>query len=173
MPNTERDRESLVFRIEESERRLDDLSEQFNNRPERKQLAELKDALAQLYRQLHDRSDLPAAQVEVVNVPPESVSCFDEIQQQPIQMQSYQYQLVFNRSGSRAVLMEALLKAQQRLIIVCPWLNRNSIDADLMQKFRDCLNRNCRIDIGWGHLSDRSLLYQVGLNAHSIIERAI
>ena len=131
MPNTERERESLVFRIEESERRLDGLSEQFNNRPERKQLAELKDALAQLYRQLNERSDLPVAQVEVVNVPPESVSCFDEIQQQPIQMQFYQYQLVFDRSRSRAVLMEALLKAQQRLIIVCPWLNRNSIDADL------------------------------------------
>ena len=27
-----------------------------------------------------------------------------------------------------------------------------------MQKLRDCLNRNCRIDIGWGHLSDRSRL---------------
>lgn len=25
-----------------------------------------------------------------------------------------------------------------------------------MQKFRDCLNRNCRIDIGWGYLSDRN-----------------
>lgn len=63
---------------------------------------------------------------------------------------------MFDRAGSRAVLLQALEQAQEQLIIVCPWLNRNSIDADLIQKFRDCLNRNCRIEIGWGHLSDRS-----------------
>jgi hypothetical protein len=79
----------------------------------------------------------------------------DHSQQQPTQVQSHEYQLVFDRSGSRAVLMEALEKAQNRLIIVCPWLSRNSIDADLLQKFRDCLNRNCCIEIGWGYLSGR------------------
>ena len=87
-----------------------------------------------------------------------SFSCVEEIQQQPIPVQPEEYQLVFERSGSRAVLIEALKQAQERLIIVCLWLNRNSIDANLMQKFRDCLNHNCRIDIGWGHLSDRSRL---------------
>ncbi|NES68418.1 MAG: hypothetical protein F6K24_25885, partial [Okeania sp. SIO2D1] len=38
---------------------------------------------------------------------------------------------------------------------VCPWLNCNSIDEHLLQKFKDCLNRNCQIDIGWGYLGDR------------------
>ncbi len=191
--------ESLVFRIEELSQnqqimakymaemkcQLDALSEQFNNRSELQQRTSSQDALTQLHRQFNQRSALPAAPIEVVNVPPESVSYFDsgqpqpmegvtirrrrrssaaglggtsyqdQSQQQPTQVQSSVYQLVFDRSGSRAVLMSALSKAQKRLIIVCPWLSRNSIDADLIQKLRDCLNRNCRIDIGWGYLSGR------------------
>ena len=164
MSNTER--ESLVSRITEEfatyivemKRRLDSLSEQFNNRPELQQLTELKNTFAQLDRKVSEPSAPPKTPSETVNLRPESFSCVDEIQQQPISVQAEEYQLVFERSGSRAVLMEALLQAQKRLIIVCPWLNRNSIDANLMQKLRDCLNRNCRIDIGWGHLSDRSRL---------------
>ena len=152
---SDQERDSLVSSIEQLQqhqkvlakhitgmkRRLDDLSEQFKNRPELQQITSLQDALAQVHRQI----DEPEAPV-------------DESQQQPIQVQPYNYHLVFDRSGSRAVLMEALEKAQERLIIVSPWLNRNSIDADLLQKFRDCLNRNCRMDIGWGHLSDRRRL---------------
>lgn len=168
MSNTEREHESLVSRVEQleqlqhvlaklieaTESRLDDLSEQFHNRSELQQLAELKNALVQLHPQLDEGSSPPAALVEVVNEPTEESSCTEESHQQPMQVQSHESQLVFDRSGSRAVLMEAIEKAQERLIIVCPWLNRNSIDADLVQKFRDCLNRNCCIDIGWGHLSD-------------------
>lgn len=135
-------------------RRLDDLTEQFHNRPEIQQISSLQDSLDQLHRQLDERSAPPEAPVDVANLQTEVVACVDEIQQQPIQVQSSDYQLVFDRSGSRAVLMEALDKAQDRLIIVSPWLNRNSIDADLLQKFKDCLNRNCCIHIGWGHLSD-------------------
>lgn len=164
MSNTER--ESLVFRITEElatyvvqmERRLDNLSEQFNNRPELQQLTELKNTFAQMDRKLSEPSAPPKTPSETVNLRPMSFSCVDEIQQQPISVQAEKYQLVFERSGSRAVLMEALTQVQERLIIVCPWLNRNSIDANLMQKLRDCLNRNCHIDIGWGHLSDRSRL---------------
>ncbi len=186
MSNQERERE-FIFRISQIaeyivsiERRLDSLTEQFNNRPELQQLTSLQNALIQLHRQFDERSTLPAVTFEVVNEPTEESICTEESQQQPIvirsrrrrrsaitryqeesqqqptQVQSYENQLVFDRSGSRAVLMEALEKVQQRLIIVCPWLNRNSIDANLMQKFRDCLNRNCRIDIGWGYLSDRN-----------------
>ncbi len=162
------ERESLIFRLEQLEQhqkvlakymtvlksQLDNISEQFNNRPEL-QLVSLQGASSHLHKQFNEPSALP---VEGDNVPTEEVSGADEIQQQATQVQSSEYQLVFDRSGSRAVLMEALEKAQERLIIVCPWLNRNSIDAGLMQKFRVCLNRNCCIEIGWGHLSDRGKL---------------
>lgn len=169
MSNQERD--SLVFRLDieqnqqvfvrhiaEMKLQVDSLSEQFNNQL-LQQLTSLQNALTQSEQQIDERSPRPAVPVEVVNEPTEESSCTEESQQQPTQVQSYENQLVFDRPGSRAVLIEALEQAQERLIIVCPWLNRNSIDANLMQKFRDCLNRNCRIEIGWGHLSDRS---QVG-----------
>jgi len=141
MSNPERDYESLVFRIEQVE--------------QNQQVMARYIASAQLHQQLNELSLLPEPPVEVVNLPTESVRYSEESQLQPLPVQSAQYQLVFDRSGSRAVLMSALDKAQKRLIIVCPWLSRNSIDPDLMQKFRDCLSRNCRIDIGWGYLNGR------------------
>ncbi len=169
MSDQESDRESLVFRIEQLEqnqqvlvrymaemkRQLTGLSDQFNNRLEPQQLNSLQNASSQLHQQFEQGSAPPEAPMEMVNLLPEATASVDELPPQPMQEQSYESQLVFDRSGSRAVLMEALEKAQKRLIIVCPWLSRNSIDADVMQKFRDCLSRNCRIDIGWGFLSGR------------------
>ena len=109
-------RESLVSSIEKLQehqkvlakymagmkRRLDDLSEQFNNRPELQQLISLQDALAQLHRQLDERSP-PSEALEVANQKTEVAAWVGELPQQPIQVQSYDYQLVFDRSGSRAV----------------------------------------------------------------------
>jgi uncharacterized protein YjbI with pentapeptide repeats len=178
----ERQQQVLAKYIATTKRQLDELGEQFNNRPDLEQLAVLENALTQL-RQLLDRYEASSSvPVEVVDgsiqenrAQPESQQKPDsiihrrrrrrssslarpqeQIQQQHTQAPSSEYQLVFDRAGSRAVLLEALEQAQERLIIVCPWLNRNSIDNELIQKFRDCLNRNCRIFIGWGHLSDRT-----------------
>ena len=50
-----------------------------------------------------------------------------------------------------------MVSPQERLIIVCPWLSRNSID-DLLQKLRDCLDRHCCVEIGWGYLGERTAL---------------
>ncbi len=86
-------------------------------------------ASAQLHQQLNELSLLPEPPVEVADFPTKEVRYSEESQPQSLPVQSAQYQLVFDRSGSRAVLMSALLKAQKRLIIVCPWLSRNSIDA--------------------------------------------
>jgi phosphatidylserine/phosphatidylglycerophosphate/cardiolipin synthase-like enzyme len=174
----ERQQQVLARYIATTKRQLDELGEQFNNRPELERLAVLEDALAQLRQQLDRYEASSSVPVEVVDgsmqenrAQPESqqkpysiihrrrrrrssslARPQEQIQQQHTQVQSSEYQLVFDRAGSRAVLLEALSQAQERLIIVCPWLNRNSIDNELIQKFRDCLNRNCRIFIGWGHL---------------------
>ena len=157
------------------ERRLDGLNDRFNNRPELQQLKNLQDALSQSHQQFSPSSTSLEAAVDLDKEPTQesnyqeevqqpvvilnqtrrrssSIRYSEEIQQQPMQEQSYESQLVFDRSGSRAVLIEALEKAQRRLIIVCPWLRRNSIDV--IQKFKDCFNRNCRIDIGWGYFSE-------------------
>ena len=66
----------------------------------------------------------------------------------------YEYELVFDRSGSRNVLLElALQQAQHRLILVCPW-PAWGVDFHVIQSFEALLQRNVRIDIGWGSLTD-------------------
>ncbi len=69
-------------------------------------------------------------------------------------LQPYDYELVFDRPGIRGVLEEALISARERLIVVCPWLSRSSLDGDLLEKLEAFLQRNGCIDLGWGHLKD-------------------
>ena len=52
------------------------------------------------------------------------------------------------------MLMEALNKVQQRLIMVNPWLSNYVINTDVLFKFRQILNREGEICIGWGNLHD-------------------
>jgi uncharacterized protein YjbI with pentapeptide repeats len=137
------------------ERRLNELNEKFNNRPELQQLDSLHSSLAAIEQQLNERVAVPKASTEVVALPAQVAADVNETQQQSPVLPS-EYQLVFERSKGISVLLEALETAQQRLIIVCPGFNNSSIDVALIQKFRNCLERNCRIDIGWGYLSDRT-----------------
>jgi hypothetical protein len=62
--------------------------------------------------------------------------------------------LVWGRTGSRDALYEAISLARARLVIVCPWLTRQSLDDDLLFRLRARLDQNCRIDIGWGYSHD-------------------
>ena len=134
------------------ERRLNDLNERFNNRPELQQLDIMQNALAKIEERLNDRSHVVETSPEAVNTP----SQLDAEEEQPSLRKSFKTQLIFDRSDSRAILLEALSIAQERLIIVCPWLSQNSIDTDLIGRFQDCLQRDCCIEIGWGYLGDRA-----------------
>ncbi len=77
-----------------------------------------------------------------------------EINQQLKAIRSYDYELVFDRPTVRAILIEALAQAKERIIIVCPWISRSAITPEIIEKIEASLQRNCRIDIGWGHLRD-------------------
>jgi phosphatidylserine/phosphatidylglycerophosphate/cardiolipin synthase-like enzyme len=70
---------------------------------------------------------------------------------------AYEYKLVFNRDGSRKVLLEALETAKERLILVCPWMTYRGADGEVMQLCRKFLHKKGILEIGWGHLSDTSL----------------
>lgn len=144
-------------------RRLEDHRQQFNTRPEPQQLAEIQENLLTLQNRLGELSEkfdsisfspqtetalsteviptTPLLTTEVIPSPPES-------------------QLIFDRSRSRNILLEALSTAEKRIIIICPWLTNHSIDRDLLQQFRACLSRGCKIEIGWGHSSDRRKISQ-------------
>ncbi len=88
-----------------------------------------------------------------------------QINQHLERIKPYDYQLVSDRGGSRDVLIAALAGTQQRLIIVSPWLTRSSINAEVLQGFSRLLERQVRIDIGWGHLRD------TGLNEPAAMDR--
>jgi uncharacterized protein YjbI with pentapeptide repeats len=66
----------------------------------------------------------------------------------------YKQELISGRESSRKVFLEALEKTTKRLILVNPWLTNHAIDEEILCGFREVLNRRCRIDIGWGSLSD-------------------
>ncbi|QMS90079.1 hypothetical protein HUN01_21715 [Nostoc edaphicum CCNP1411] len=40
--------------------------------------------------------------------------------------------LIYGRDGSRNILMEALTTVQSRLIIVCPWITNEGIEAEML-----------------------------------------
>lgn len=70
-------------------------------------------------------------------------------------IKDYKTQLVINRSGSRAVLLEALERVTNRLIIVSPWITKYGCDKLLLRKIREVLQKtNARVHIGWGYLND-------------------
>lgn len=67
-----------------------------------------------------------------------------------------QYQLVYDREGSRDVLLKALREAKQRIILVCPWITCYGASNEIIDLCEEFLERGGRLDIGWGHLSDTS-----------------
>lgn len=69
----------------------------------------------------------------------------------------YEYKLVCDRDQSRAFLLKAAKEANERLILVCPWLHWGIHwnHGELLDRFHTLLGKpNCSIDIGWGHYYD-------------------
>ncbi|MGB8689884.1 MAG: pentapeptide repeat-containing protein, partial [Microcoleus sp.] len=130
--------------IAKLKRQLESHEQLFNDRSEPRQLESLMEQVATIQQRLN----LEIGEKSIISEPPIELDTQTE-------NKDFQAQLIFDRPKSRAVLIEALSVAQERLIIVCPWLNCNSINDELLPKFRDCLNRGCLIDIGWGYLGDR------------------
>ena len=65
-----------------------------------------------------------------------------------------QYKLVYDRRGSRDVLLKALKEAQERIILVCPWITYYGADDEVIRLCQAFLERGGSLDIGWGHLKD-------------------
>ena len=67
----------------------------------------------------------------------------------------YRYRLVWGKTQSREVLMEALGRAKDHLILVTPWLSVNAIDAEVIRRLRLFLGQTTGIvEIGWGYWPD-------------------
>ncbi|MGD1907033.1 MAG: tetratricopeptide repeat protein [Leptolyngbyaceae cyanobacterium] len=52
-------------------------------------------------------------------------------------------------------LLKALDQAQERVVMVWPWSPSATLDDELRVRFEEVLERQCRLEIGWCHASDR------------------
>jgi hypothetical protein len=66
----------------------------------------------------------------------------------------YNYNLVCGRKESRKIFLQALIEADYRIILVCPWLSENAIDGEAKAAIVAALERGVAIDVGWGNLND-------------------
>ncbi|MGD1715496.1 pentapeptide repeat-containing protein [Dapis sp. BLCC M172] len=128
---------------------LDEQIENFHHRPERQTVENLQEKLTTLSLRLDE--------LLAVNNPVKSTAVQDKLSEEISEnYQEYENQLVFDSSGIRGVLIEALSTVESRLIIVCPWFTSKGIDESLLEKFKGFLDRGCQVDIGWGYLGDGS-----------------
>ena len=90
------------------------------------------------------------------------------------------YNLVYDRNGSRNVLLETLENAQERIILVCPWITEyganhelkngsKGIVIELCEKF---LKRGGKLDIGWGHLKDINQTKHIPISCNDFLRIA-
>ncbi len=135
---------------------LAQLAHQFDNRPELGQIQELKDALSSLPHPL-ELEKVIACQIEKL-----AQALALEINRQLAAIKPYEYRLAIDRPGSRAVFMEALALAQERLILVCPWPNIYGVNSEVIQKLEELLKRQVRVAVGWGHLKDIDKVSSIG-----------
>ncbi|WP_162160855.1 tetratricopeptide repeat protein [Leptolyngbya sp. PCC 6406] len=52
-------------------------------------------------------------------------------------------------------LFAALDQVQQRLVLVWPWSPSARLDPELITRFKEVLERRCRLEVGWCHSGDR------------------
>ena len=71
-------------------------------------------------------------------------------------LQAAQPQAKEEGQNSRAILEQALSKAQARLIVVYPHPDPAILDGELLQQLRGFLERKGCLDLGWGHLGNVS-----------------
>ncbi|NEN89841.1 MAG: hypothetical protein F6K48_13370 [Okeania sp. SIO3H1] len=63
-------------------------------------------------------------------------------------------ELIQGKHQHRYLLLKTLHQAQEKIIIVCPWLTRYSLNNHLIQEFKNTLKRKVKIQINWGWQQD-------------------
>ena len=83
-----------------------------------------------------------------------------------------EYQLIFDRQGSRDVFLKVLKEAKERIIMVCPWITSYGASDEVIKYCRDFLESGGRIDIGWGHLKDIKQIEHISISRQKFLEIA-
>lgn len=61
----------------------------------------------------------------------------------------YKYELIYDKVGARAILFEALEKAEQKLIFVCPWISQYGTDKQVFKLLRQFLKKGGIVEIAF------------------------
>ncbi len=125
----------------------------------------LQDAIAKLRQELDELAQQRAtinpagSPTEIEALVAESVQGWvEEISQQLKDIKTHNYDLILERDRSRALMIEALLNAEEQVIIVSPWLKQRAFKKDnLLDQIEAALKRNIRVRIGWGYGEDIGL----------------
>ncbi|MCT7948677.1 tetratricopeptide repeat protein [Ancylothrix sp. C2] len=133
------------------ETNLAGVSQQVENPQQQAKIQTLETTLTNLQKSIQTLAD--KAEIELI-VNEKVENQFGQINQILEAILSEEVKLIFDRPNIRAVLDEALENAQEKLILVSPWLNQTGIDSKLLTKFEAFLQRNGKIDLGWGNLQD-------------------
>lgn len=60
----------------------------------------------------------------------------------------------FGRKASRDLLIKAIVSANSKLLLVCPWPTKFALDSTVLHHLQEALRRGVTIEIGWGRLQD-------------------
>ena len=127
------------------------VSQQSENPEQLAKIENLETTLTNLQKSIQTLAD--KAEIELI-VNEKVETQFGQINQILQAILSEEVKLIFDRPNIRATLEEALENAQNHLILVSPWLSKTGIDSTLLSKFEAFLQRNGKIQIGWGNLQD-------------------
>lgn len=88
---------------------------------------------------------------------PNGVELLRQYQEFYQQVQADQHPVIETVKGrieSRIILIDALSKAKEFVIISSPWLSQRSLDHDILLRMTALLDRGCYLYIGWGYSYD-------------------
>lgn len=88
----------------------------------------------------------------VFDVAPQPPHAIDELASDDRPSPAMLASVTLPTGGSRAVLERSLAETQGRLIVVYPFPSATVLDSEMLEKFRQFLDRKGCLDIGWGHL---------------------
>lgn len=127
------------------------VAQQTDNPENLAKIENLETTLTNLQKSIQTLAD--KAEIELI-VNEKVETQFGQINQILQAILSEEVKLIFDRPNIRAVLEEALENAKNHLILVSPWLSKTGIDSILLSKCEAFLQRNGKIEIGWGNLQD-------------------
>jgi phosphatidylserine/phosphatidylglycerophosphate/cardiolipin synthase-like enzyme len=140
-----------LFRRDELEKKVQISQADIDDLPHLHQVQQLESKVEKLATtQLNSKSEDSAFQATVERIE----QILSSIESKSTLPTSQEITLLKGRSESRKVFLKALEEANERLILVCPWVLEYAIDSNVKILIKKALDRGVKIDIGWGHLQD-------------------